>query len=89
MGDVLLVDDDWIERLLQGQVNGILKGHSTAKRGSIYLAKKGSGTVVGTAWLINARPATQVELHLALCSRARDLLQPCWWVLEKVRPVVA
>lgn len=92
----LIIDEPWIGKILRGEKVWEMRTTAAAIRGRIALIRKGSGTVVGTANLIDSIG----PLDAIACRAHRDkhgipsaqdeaLLR--WnhaWVLEDARPLV-
>lgn len=92
----LIIDEPWISKILCGEKVWEMRTTATAVRGRIALIRKGSGTVVGTANLVDSIG----PLDAIACRAHRDKhgIPPAqdeallrWnhaWVLENARPLV-
>lgn len=64
----LIIDEPWIGKILRGEKVWEMRTTATAVRGRIALIRKGSGTVVGTANLIDSIG----PLDMIACRAHRD-----------------
>ena len=88
MPDALLITQPWLDALLQGQVDGILKSRPCRQRGEVYLALTGTGLVTCAATLVCSGRAESQQLEHPLSVQAlqsKPVSQPHWWRLESVR----
>ena len=90
MSAALLLTPQWLDALLQGQVDGVLRSRPTKKRGQIYLALTKTGLVSATATLIQSCPVEQRHLEHPISVEAlqeKPLSEPHWWRLEAIEAV--
>lgn len=94
----LIIDTPAIDKILSGRKTWEMRSSHTKVRGMIALIKKGSGTVVGVAHLVDSLgPFSKEELlasqdrHLISSQRLDDPKVEKWnhaWVLKDVKPLV-
>jgi hypothetical protein len=93
----LLIRPQWIELILRGQKIWEMRSRRTHIRGKIGLIRQGSGLVLGTASLIDCRPALTRDdymryrdKHAIPESMLDEVMAKRWvfpWVLSDVRPL--
>lgn len=91
----LVIDEPWIGKILRGEKHWEMRTTATTIRGRIALIRKGSGTIVGSAELVDSiGPLDAIacrahrDKHGIPSSRDDALLR--WnhaWVLENARPL--
>jgi ASCH domain len=89
----LIIDTPWINYLLEGKKTWEMRSTATKIRGTIYLVKKGSGLIVGTANVVDSLgPFSEQELfqnidkHCIPKEKIPSILKWCYaWVLEDIK----
>lgn len=92
----LVVDEPWISLLLSGEKSWEMRSTHTSSRGRIALIRRGTGTVVGIADLVDsigplddiAWRAHQTRHLIPMSKQAETRRWDHAWVLECVRPLV-
>jgi hypothetical protein len=60
----LVIADPWVDLILSGRKTWEIRGESVSKRGPFAILRKGSGTIAGTANLVDVRgPLSLDELR--------------------------
>lgn len=94
----LIVDQPWIDYILNGRKKWEIRGSNTKIRGPIALIRKGSGHVVGKCELFDVKgPLTLAEMQKNLNSHriVKNDLElvfkryptPYAWILKNVKPL--
>jgi len=94
-GRGLIIRERWLDLILQGKKTWEMRSQSTNVRGVIGLIRQGSGLIVGTARLIDSKPALTGENYMSYRdkhaipeSMLDEVLTNRWtvpWVLSDVR----
>lgn len=91
----LIIDTPWIDYILEGKKTWEMRSTATKIRGQIYLVKKGSGTIVATAKVVDSLgPFNEPEIlesihkHCIPKEKIPSILKWCHaWVLEDIKPL--
>jgi ASCH domain-containing protein len=94
----LIIDEPWISLILEGKKTWEMRKTGCKIRGRIALIRKGSGQVVGTADVVDSRPAISsrqnyaagVRFHCIPAERQQRAFEGGWkvpWVLSNIRPL--
>lgn len=86
----LIIKSPWIEKILNGYKIWEVRGSSTNIRGKVSLIKSGTGTVLGTAHLVDCIPLTRAlyetsfaEHHIPSVYNSLPYRKPHAWVFEE------